>query len=268
MRQTNAAQRGLALLILLLVVFLTGTTILITSLDGQSVKIAREQKTADSLAQAKAALIAYSVKDLSPGTCTTNCPRPGDLPCPDINNDGTTESSCGNAAGTTQQQNRIGRLPWKTLGLDDLRDGDGERLWYAVSNSYKYNTRTKPLNSNTNGTITLRNTNGAVVNDGSASSGLVAIVFAPGPVIRRDDNIQQNRNVAQENVPSNYLDIALGEDNASFVDGSLDGFISGPIKSADGTVLVNDRVLAISRDEILAQVEQRVIAEAANALLD
>ena len=28
------------------------------------------------------------------------------------------------------------------MGLDDLRDGDGERLWYAVSNNFKYNFRT------------------------------------------------------------------------------------------------------------------------------
>jgi hypothetical protein len=25
---------------------------------------------------------------------------------------------------------RMGRLPWKTLRLPDLRDGHGERLWY------------------------------------------------------------------------------------------------------------------------------------------
>jgi hypothetical protein len=268
MRQAKVTQHGVAAVILLLLVFLIGTTILISDLNGQTVKLAREQKTAESLAQAKAALIAYSVKDLSSGTCTTNCPRPGDLPCPDINNDGTAESGCGNAAGTTQQQNRMGRLPWKTLGLDDLRDGNGDRLWYAVSNSYKYNTRTRPLNSDTNGTITLRDVTGIVVNDGSASTGLVAIVFSPGPVIRREDNIQQSRNVAQENVASNYLDTALGEDNASFVDGTLDGFIFGPIVSADRTIVVNDRMLTISRDEILPLVEQRVIAEAANALLD
>jgi hypothetical protein len=33
------------------------------------------------------------------------------------------------------QAERLGRLPWKTLGLPDLRDGDGERLWYAVSSA-------------------------------------------------------------------------------------------------------------------------------------
>ena len=32
-----------------------------------------------------------------------------------------------------------GRLPWKTLAIPDLRDGAGERLWYAVSVRFKRN---------------------------------------------------------------------------------------------------------------------------------
>ncbi len=31
----------------------------------------------------------------------------------------------------------IGRLPWRTLGLEPLRDGNGECLWYAVSGSHQ-----------------------------------------------------------------------------------------------------------------------------------
>ena len=31
----------------------------------------------------------------------------------------------------------MGRLPWKTLGLDALKAGPGECLWYAVSGTYK-----------------------------------------------------------------------------------------------------------------------------------
>ncbi len=39
--------------------------------------------------------------------------------------------------GETGQWQRLGRLPWKTLGLPDLRDAFGERLWYAVSSKHK-----------------------------------------------------------------------------------------------------------------------------------
>jgi hypothetical protein len=45
--------------------------------------------------------------------------------------------TCGSLAGDSGQAQRLGRLPWKTLGLPDLRDGHGERLWYAVSTKYK-----------------------------------------------------------------------------------------------------------------------------------
>jgi hypothetical protein len=31
----------------------------------------------------------------------------------------------------------MGRLPRKTPGLDALKDGSGECLWYAVSGTYK-----------------------------------------------------------------------------------------------------------------------------------
>ena len=51
--------------------------------------------------------------------------RLGDLPCPDRDDDGDADAvpGCDTAALA------LGRLPWKTLGLPDLRDGDGERLW-------------------------------------------------------------------------------------------------------------------------------------------
>ena len=47
------------------------------------------------------------------------------------------EATCGSLAGNVGQDQRLGRLPWKTLGLPDLRDGYAERLWYAVSTRYK-----------------------------------------------------------------------------------------------------------------------------------
>ena len=49
----------------------------------------------------------------------------------------------------------IGRLPWKTFGLPDLRDGSGERLWYALSPNFRDNPSVSPLNSDTRGSITV-----------------------------------------------------------------------------------------------------------------
>ena len=70
----------------------------------------------------------------------------------------------------------LGRLPWRTLGLPDPRDGSGERLWYAVSRDYSRNPAgAPPLNSDTPGPLTVTGT--APAND------VIAIVFAPGAVV-------------------------------------------------------------------------------------
>ena len=52
----------------------------------------------------------------------------------------------------------IGRLPWRTLGLPDLRDSSGERLWYAVSRQFARNPTCMPncpLTSDTLGQLTV-----------------------------------------------------------------------------------------------------------------
>jgi hypothetical protein len=256
--------------------------------------IAKDKVTAAALEQAKAALIGYALSvNLAAGG------RPGDLPCPDTSDIGTTGASCGDAVGSNQAL-RIGRLPWKSLGLPDLRDGDGERLWYAVSNNFKYNTRTTCatpsdtgcLNSDTRGTITVRNSAGTVVYDGSnpdpyTPSGVIAVIIAPGAVLQRQDTgTTQNRtctggsctaagvctsapvtNTPKCN-PINYLDVLSGtEDNAGFVDGSAaDGFIQGLIKDASNNIVVNDRLIVITYNDLIPALERRVAAEAMNCL--
>ncbi len=262
--QIAIKQNGVALIIFTLVLVLAVTTYFFSQLSASDIKIERDKKTFAALTEAKLALIGFAARS---GTAFGTA-RPGDLPCPDINNDGVAEPSCGNAAGTTQQANRLGRLPWITLGLSDLRDGDGERLWYAVSSRYKLNTRFYPLNSDTQGTITLRNAAGNIINNGSLNSGLVAVVFSPGTAIRRQDAVYQVRDIANQNNAVNYLDVALGEDNQSFVDGNLDGFINGPIKDANGDLILNDQLVSLTQQEIMKPVEQRVIAAVSNALLD
>lgn len=262
-------QQGMMLIMLVFIVGLAATGYLLHALNPAAMRIERDKKTAMALAEAKTALIGYAAGvDLTSGTCTTNCPRPGDLPCPDTDNDGVAEGSCGNAAGTTGQSRRLGRLPWKTLGLPDLRDGSGERLWYAVSNRYKNNTRYRPLNSDTVATITLKNAAGNIINDATSTTGLSAIVLAPGEALVRQDAQVQVRIDANQLVASNYLDTAFGEDNQNFIDGTTNGFISGLVKAVDGSVIVNDRIISISRDEMLKVMETRVLAEVENSLLD
>lgn len=284
---TIQRQRGVVFIVMMVILVLGTATFLVSSLNSASLQIARDQVTADALAQAKEALIGYAASvDLTSGS-----KRPGDLPCPDTNNDGLQEASCGNASGSTGQTTRIGRLPWKTLGLPDLRDGSGERLWYAVSNNFKYNFRTtcsssgQPgcLNSDTAGTITVRGADGTIINDATAGSGVAAVIIAPGDVLQRQGAVSpQNRSctvgvncdatekcttvpptLTPKCAPVNYLDDVAAEDNASFTDNPLstDGFIQGRIKDSSGNVILNDQLLVITQDNIMQAIQKRVAAE-------
>ncbi|HQC28008.1 MAG TPA: hypothetical protein PK342_01380 [Methylotenera sp.] len=248
-------QRGASLIVLVLVLVLGGLAVVFSSLDGQSIRAERDKKTHEALSEAKLALIGYAARS----GLATGAARPGELPCPDANNDGSSDVCAVNA---------LGRLPWRTLGINDLRDGDGERLWYAVSTTFKNNPRIYPLNSDTLGTITLRDAAGSLLYNGSANNGLVAVIVSPGAPMTRQDGVHQVRDVANINNAINYLDIALGEDNQNFLNGNLNGFVLGPIKDATGDIILNDKIVSISRHEIMIPVERRVAATVINALLD
>jgi len=267
--QGRGKQHGAALIVMLVIVVMGAAIFLVSSLSSAALQIKRDEITAASLAQAKDALIGYAASVKISSSSSSNQPRPGDLPCPDTNNTGVAGTSCGSAAGSNQAL-RLGRLPWKTLGLPDLRDGSGERLWYAVSNNFKNSTRTSLLNSDTVGTISVFAPDGTRLNDGSGSTGAVAVIIAPGDVLTRTDKTTpQDRSSAGINNPQNYLDIALGEDNASFTDGSsTNGFIQGRIKDSNGNTIVNDQLLVISQDNIMQAIQKRVAGEVKNCLQD
>lgn len=260
-------QRGAALLILMLILLISGSSVLFSLISGNNARFDREKKTLVVLEEAKVALLSYAASvNLSHAGCDASCRRPGDLPCPDTNNDGTAETSCGNATGSTGQSARLGRLPWKTLGLDDLRDGDGNRLWYAVSNRFKQNARAFPLNSDTLGSLSIRDGSGNLLHDSTASSGAVAVVISAGTAITRQDTVVQSRISANENNSIHFLDNALGEDNADFVDGGINGFIKGEMHDADGTTILNDQLIVVSHSEIMNAIEPIVSVEVKNAV--
>ncbi|MDE2311014.1 MAG: hypothetical protein KGL01_09335, partial [Betaproteobacteria bacterium] len=217
-------QHGAALIVMLVIMIIGSIAFLVSSLSSSALQIARDKTTAAALAQAKDALIGYAISVQISFSNSSNQPRPGELPCPDTTNDGSSDTPCLNV---------IGRLPWKTLGLPDLRDGSGERLWYAVSTNFKNYSRTSCnltatpptgcLNSDTKGTISVFASDGTQLNDGGGSTGVVAVIIAPGDVLTRQGGSLQDRSSAGVNTASNYLDIAtvggITEDNANFIDG-------------------------------------------------
>jgi hypothetical protein len=209
----------------------------------------RERITERALAQAREALVAYAAERPIDGIV-----GPGYLPCPDADDDGWAESTCGSLSGHLGQAERLGRLPWKTLGLPDLRDGAGERLWYAVSTRHKgllncaASRECRDMSPGSAlGTITVRGADGRAIQDGTiadarlaSSGGAAAVVIAPGaPLVRLDGHAQSRSCTAGECDPAgrclpdpprraarcdplNYLDVAPAragrEDNAAFTD--------------------------------------------------
>jgi len=276
-------QRGAALMVMLVIMIIGSAAFLVSSLSTTALKNARQETTANALAQAKEALIGRAVADNN---------MPGSLPCPDTDDNGSAELLSGNDCPSY-----IGRLPWKTLGLPDLRDGSGERLWYALSTNFRDDDSARPLNSDTAGTITVRTSAGNIINNGCSTYGLpncpnpsasdaafgtgaVAVIIAPGGVLTRTGGATaQDRSSTGINNPQNYLEVfndyldkinsnyphtLLYEDNANFADGlSTDGFIQGEIKIYNPAtnaydLILNDQLLIITRDNLFPPVERVV----------
>lgn len=216
--------------------------------QGQSTQLSAMQHTLRSLALAQQALLAYAQQPLTSTQCEMNCPRPGDLPCPDRDNDGIAETSCSNTA-------RLGRLPWKTLGIGDVRDGSGERLWYAVSIRYKNNPRLLPLNVETAGTWTVSNAQGLLW-DATRGGGAAAVLIAPMQPLLRADGWQQQREASGSEVARHYLDIHAAGDNAAPAENTVNGFVMAPESGQ-----FNDVVWPLTATRLHQHMQKQVLAE-------
>lgn len=260
--KTLKNQQGMALLVLVITIVLAFAAYSLSGLSVNKVKTDNKKQTRMALKKAKDALLAYAI---SYPEITGSIRGPGYLPCPDLNNNGKTGANDCETGGVPN----VGRLPWNTLGVDDLRDGTGERLWYAVSRNFDYSNSptVNKINSATIGTITFKDNNNVVIYDGTSLDAVVAVVIAPGEALKRDNGVVQNRSAVTENDPVNYLDMVTSvEDNASFQHGTLDGFIEGEIKNGGGNVIVNDQFIVITYGEIMEVVHKRVSREISNVI--
>ncbi|MDY6993050.1 MAG: hypothetical protein SVR94_10675 [Pseudomonadota bacterium] len=175
----DQARRGAALILMLLLVVLGAISLLLSELNQTPIHTYRQFKTAQALAQAKAALLGFAAtySETHPGQ-----PQ-GYLLCPDQDGDGDADvlgHDCGQA-GTTI----MGRFPWKTLGLPPLRDGSGSCLWYVVSGSYKDKSAKNILTSDSNGLLIVANAQGEIIAGETPQNRAIALIFAPGPPIGR-----------------------------------------------------------------------------------
>ncbi|HEX5093496.1 MAG TPA: hypothetical protein VFV84_12490 [Burkholderiales bacterium] len=161
------SQRGFGLLALVAVIVLVFAYVVTSRLNAASRFVAVDRnQNAVMLARAKLALVGY-VAQLAAQAGEAN---PGRLPCPEpfgyynTANEGIAAANCTLPA--------VGRLPWRTLGLDKLTDTAGEPLWYVVSPGWALPNSTTPtvINSDSQGQLTI---------DGAANDS-VALIIAPG----------------------------------------------------------------------------------------
>ncbi len=225
----RAAQRGVTLILILVMIALAAGTLAVTLLSGFGSKLRGDQVTEQVLAKAKEALIAYAATDAN---------RPGELLCPDTNNNGQIDIGVDTIGSNCAAL--VGRLPWRSLGIADLRDGSGERLWYALSDDFHAN-GSVALNSDTPGQLTVTGI--------TPATSLVAVVFAPGAAIASQG---QSRTSANANAAAHYLEGTNATSTTTFV-------------TANASATFNDRLITIRPAEIFRLAEKRVAAELRSA---
>ncbi len=221
--RSRRTESGAALLVMMLILVVAAASVMLSRLEKGAAERHNVMDSSGALAQARQALLGFAVMSAS---------RPGELPCPDVDNDGVADYTGSGCAS------RLGRFPWRTLNSGELRDGAGERLWYAVDAAF-VSGATSVLNSNTPGQIMV---------DGNA--GMAAVILAPHAVV--DGQIRSGGAV---NNPAAYLE----GDNATAGD---DSFVS------TAPMPFNDQLLALEQQDLMRVVQQRVMTEMRNRLQD
>lgn len=210
-----ALQSGAAVLVFMLLIFLMATAFFLKQSNPVGARNQADMVTASAMAQAKEALL---------GRAATNGNLPGSLTCPDITNDGVADGNFGNCTAL------VGRLPWKTLDLPELLDGNGERLWYAIAFKLRDHVSSPPINPQQTLQMTL---------DGTPN--VASIIFSPGTPLAGQTG-RPSSNVAD------YLDGSNSDGDSNYVSGLPSSTF-------------NDKVLTITRDQLFETVNQRVLAE-------
>ena len=229
------------MLAIIALIVMASAYLLVTQLNA-SVGFAAEKRnrSAQVLNQAKEALIGY----VAQRALLASENNPGRLPCPeaagyygDPAQEGIAAPSCTLPA--------VGRLPWRTLGLDKLVDAASEPLWYAVSPGWALPSvgATLIINSDTAGQLTV---------DGVANDA-VALIIAPGaafnvPAAAGCTARSQTHPTAAGTLDlGNYLECenATSPADASFV-------TTGPSTS------FNDQVLRVTTADLLPGIEAAI----------
>lgn len=202
-RRIRQPQRGAALLVFMILLVTAILTYVVNKLTPEEVNAKRLNKTTSSLYQAREALIGNALlyREQQRATGGTEDAMYGFLPLPDFGESINLNGNLLNQACTTEGCAKInpanassgetlafGRLPWKTVGLDALRDGHTECLWYAVSSTHRaINSTAAEMNWDTPPAPDILVGSGkANLDSVGAHERPLAVIFSPGPSFTSD----------------------------------------------------------------------------------
>ena len=254
-------QQGAALILFFLAILLTGTIFIVTNLSVVTNHSSSEQTTSDALSKAKAALLSYAVSNYE---LVDNGGWYGFLPRPETSSVASEGSVRPNSEpGEVRYEHVLGRLPWRHMDIEPLKDGSGECLWYAVSGDYKHggNIRSEMLNEDSVGMFELYDENANPLKAGAAANRVVAVVIAPGARLAALGQTRQPAdpalfcNVAPNNVvATDYLEVIGPHDNAVFDNiFNIDTFVTARNQQNPA---INDRVITITQQEIFSAIRK------------
>ena len=240
-RRLRRRQSGFALLFMLVVVVLGVTYAVLNRLNAATDSTpARREHNARVLAEARRALIGHVLMRAG----QSGVEHPGSFPCPEAAAYYNNPAQEGEAAGSCSVP-AVGRLPWRTLGINKLTDAQGEPLWYVVSPGWH---KAAPTGANSYTVINPYSV-GQLTVDGVANDA-VALIIAPGAALLSNApgcaGVMQTRSMASID-PVNYLDC----DNATSGDASYT--TSGPAGS------FNDQVVRITARELIPLLEEAIL---------
>ncbi len=254
---TTDKQKGSALLLFVFALLFTGITIIITNLP-KNINVKQQNQTTLALSKARQALIAYAVSNYYRTNLNTReilAGWHGYLPCPETTSgsEGTQDANC-----NAFRINALGRLPWKTLNIEPLKDSSGQCLWYAVSAAYKFGPK-QLHNADSLGMFDIYNTQGQKLNSDVPEDRIVAIVLAPGPQLSGQNRSIQNSALPCGNLQSSihagdYLDTINNINNALISNDTdqIDSFAG--LQSNISLLMFNDRFITITRGDIFAAI--------------
>ena len=253
-RPHRAAERGAALIVLMALLAMGVLYFLTAQLEAVSLyqKEAQQGGGSGSLIQAREALLGYATtyRDNNADEIF------GYLPCPDTTGDGIADTVLNSGECGSSGHASIGLLPYRTLGLPDLRDAEGNCLWYAVSGNFKAAlTKPVPMNWDTQGQFSVLDANAAsLVAPDDNQGGAAAVIFSSGAPLGA-----QNRSTSASGpcgVDPSQISAYL-EGGYSFATGNTIALTQGPVKDANGNVTGNDRLAWITPRDIFDRVLKR-----------